>query len=103
MHDDTTMNIIGGDGFSIYYDPHFTEDGYLTGFENNFSSDDYLIAMVPEPSSILLLDLIKDWLSDTVERNLSKIGIRTRSKSLLSKMCLFFHIGQGCAAPGERP
>ena len=49
------MNINGGEGFTIYHNPHLTENNYLAELDHDLSCGGYLRAIVPEPSTFLFL------------------------------------------------
>ena len=54
---ETIINIMGSDGFTIYYNPHLNGNSYLAGLDYNLDGGGYLKAVkqVPEPSTMLLL------------------------------------------------
>jgi hypothetical protein len=54
---DTIANIFGEDGITVYYNPRWKGNSYLAGLDYNLSGGGYLRALVPEPSTILLLGI----------------------------------------------
>ena len=54
---DTIANIYAQDGINMYYNPHLEQNRYLAGLNYKLTGGGFLVAAVPEPSTILLMGI----------------------------------------------